>query len=327
MGATIVDCSCRNCYPNDNDVVRNPCNYRSNRVACMRVSDPNSGLEKSSVWSVWLCCLTLCLGFGFIFPSSALGEETVRVRGSYQTALSEQERTEAEIILDAGQGQVRKWLRSPVLTIVPLVDFDETAFSGAVRRINLGLPDGLKIRLRHTGTMQIPADPDYIATFNMSPSDGPASVLTIWDGREIESDIFLFFGRAPETSRFSVITRTAEFAPRLARQYAKGEVECFFNVLSKNDIIETGYIFINSDSEYAEACVYEEIIQSLGLVNDAQNSRFFSLNNSASKPDTNHDIELLRALYDPSISAGVATGDVLMVLQKNLHNQHHDSEE
>ena len=52
------------------------------------------------------------------------------------------------------------------------------------------------------------------------------------------------------------------------------------------------------------ACIYEEMVQAMGLMNDAENSAFFTFDNLAEDKPRDYDRRLLSALYDDQITNG-----------------------
>ena len=110
------------------------------------------------------------------------------------------------------------------------------------------------------------------------------------------------------------MSRSAKGAWSLSRQFVEGRTPCFFNALSLRNEITVAHIFIRGDlSEEEEmACIYEELVQAMGLLHDAPGSAYFTFDNLVAPKSNPLDWKILQALYADNIVPGT---DVDMVLR------------
>ncbi|MEL6839277.1 MAG: DUF2927 domain-containing protein [Pseudomonadota bacterium] len=120
----------------------------------------------------------------------------------------------------------------------------------------------------------------------------------------LTGSIFIFLTGLEDGITLGALTQSTR---RLSRQFAEGtETRCYFNLMSKNDELRAGFIFINNDAATPIAeCIYEEFLQTLGLLNDSQGSSIFTFDNTgAVHEDREPDFRLLEALYSDHVSPG-----------------------
>ena len=60
-----------------------------------------------------------------------------------------------------------------------------------------------------------------------------------------------------------------------------------------------------------QACIYEELVQAMGLMNDAEGSPFFTFDNLSDAKPRDFDQRLLSALYDAQVLNGDGVEKVL----------------
>jgi len=103
----------------------------------------------------------------------------------------------------------------------------------------------------------------------------------------------------------------------LQRQYLQGQGPCFYATASNNGGMINGMIFISPTeaADFVEDCVYEELVHAMGLVNDADNTPWFTFDNLPGHKPRDYDERLLRALYDPRVSTGSTVDDVVAIYE------------
>lgn len=128
---------------------------------------------------------------------------------------------------------------------------------------------------------------------------------TLFIRREvITADIFIFLVDIRTGSFFSVVLD--DHLPNLQRGFANGSNPCYFSMKSKSGQIAIAEIYINSllSAEDIDECIYEELTQAFGLVDDSQGTPYFTYDNLAGAKPGNRDWKLLKALYDPHLKPG-----------------------
>ncbi len=229
---------------------------------------------------------------------------------------------DARIILDAGEGQVRRWERSPRIAVIHQSDVDRTLFPAFTESFSSAT--GLQIGANGVEYFQLADDFAYTqepARFEAPQfSDAPPAHfgrLRIGDGVQLESDIFVFVVNKTTAAYFATLTRVITKNASLTRQFIEGSTPCFYSGFSRDNVMQFAFIFINESvaPETRLICAYEELIQSLGLLNDAQDTPYFSLTNTLEKPKTNLDLSLLAAVYDAQVRPGDPVDNVIAVFR------------
>ncbi len=89
-------------------------------------------------------------------------------------------------------------------------------------------------------------------------------------------------------------------------------------MLSNDESIHFGTILIapTIDPDMQRACIYEEMVQAMGLMNDAHESPFFTFDNLLEDKSRDYDRRLLAALYDAEVQNGDAVEKVLSIYAK-----------
>ena len=131
----------------------------------------------------------------------------------------------------------------------------------------------------------------------------------------LSANIFVFMVSPHLASHFMALTSYGRTSGSLTRGYVQGNGPCYFTVLSNGESIHFGTILIapDIDADMQRHCIYEEMVQAMGLMNDAQDSTFFTFDNLAEDKPRDYDQRLLRALYDPRIRNGDEVDEVLNI--------------
>ena len=263
------------------------------RTNCL-VPDAGAGMR------VFLFCVLTSLASHF--PSLALSEDD--------------ELGDAREILAAETGVVRKWTSSPVIAVLHTGDFDFPQFQETIQFINshTGLGIDTRVRMKDLGSVSGSLFGGTRLEYRRAQGSGTTYArIRFPDGDTLSANILVYKVDIATGALFMVLSRTAKGAWSLARQFAEGTAPCFFSAMSLRNEIEVTHIFIRDDvsEEDEKACIHEELVQAMGLLNDAPGSRFFTFDNIvAPKPDP-LDWKLLRALYSDGIAAGAGVDDVL----------------
>ena len=226
--------------------------------------------------------------------------------------------TDAAVIINAKAETVKKWRFPPRFVVVHDRPVDRDAFDETtdfIRRatgLNVPAPEYIDLSGDRLG------DRFYTAS-RYKPRRIEAGQMTtdlLIAGREdlmLSANVFVFVVSPPLASHFMVLTAWGRSSTALPRAYAEGTGPCYFNVLSNHESIQFGTILIapGMESEFTRACIYEEMVQAMGLVNDAHDSPFFTFDNLAPAKPRDYDQRLLSALYHPSVETGDAVDKVL----------------
>ncbi|WP_247226213.1 DUF2927 domain-containing protein [Yoonia sp. F2084L] len=219
-------------------------------------------------------------------------------------------------ILASERGTVRRWAYPPKLTVIHDGDPYRDQINGMVDMVNAQVPgfpgigaveffDLSQFNRRLAGNTQfrMPAA-DY---------DGVAGsiVRATFAGEQADQDlnvtgsIFIFLTGLEDGITLGALTQSTK---RLSRQFAEGgDMRCYFNVMSLNDELRAGFIFLNMDDALTPVaeCLYEEFMQTLGLLNDSQGSSVFTFDNTGTvRENREPDFQLLRALYSQDVTPG-----------------------
>ncbi|MCI4649479.1 DUF2927 domain-containing protein [Phaeodactylibacter sp.] len=105
------------------------------------------------------------------------------------------------------------------------------------------------------------------------------------------------------------IDETGTIWNKLVNTFYNTNAQCFGKVFlfDKNQI---GYGFIFLNTNIFEACLEEELVQSLGLMNDINGFQFSAFNDGAIIKMTKLDWLLFEVLYDDRIKAGMNINEV-----------------
>ncbi|MEO0913133.1 MAG: DUF2927 domain-containing protein [Pseudomonadota bacterium] len=216
-------------------------------------------------------------------------------------------------IVSSQKATVRKWMRAPRVLVIhdrePPRDFIE----GMVARISGQAPNFPGIRsVEYLDLAEFQEPLPGRARFRVKRRDVDGRVLVdsgfVFDeGRVGLADIYVFLTDIPTGLFFGALTQSG--GP-LHRRFAEGAPHsCYYNVSSLDDVLRYGMVFINSgwDRERVEACLFEEFMHTLGILNDSEDSQVFTFNDRVVDPvDRSADFALLQALYTASIKPGDA---------------------
>lgn len=212
-------------------------------------------------------------------------------------------------ILASSDGTVRKWSYAPQIAVIHDRPFPRPFFERTLARIAEAVPM-LQIAPRNIEYLDFaayPSDPYGRASFRIAHRHGRRyGVLRIHAEPPVAigAQIFVFYLSIPASTFFAVLV--GERGP-LLRQFAEGyPTECYYQLYSTQGHARFAFIHVNSriDAAAAEGCLYEEMMQSLGILNDSEGSTLFTFDNRSGEKPQARDFRLLRALYHPSVAAG-----------------------
>jgi Protein of unknown function (DUF2927) len=245
---------------------------------------------------------------------------------SVQVAVAEEKSVEDQVkeIVSSERGTVRKWTFPPEVVVIFRDDANKTTIENTLEQIS-----------KEVASFPGFVSTDYFDLRQIGPSAvGQTSIRPVVDDSEgaerisaeitfkfhdgellVKSNIFIYFTSLEEGIMFGVLSSGGTVNKSL-RGFAEGETPCYFNLLSKDDRIHIANIFIRNDTdlEVVAECIYEEVTQSMGLLEDSPGSSMFSFDNrSTVKSDRSLDFVLLRSLYDHSVRPGDSPNKVLAV--------------
>lgn len=234
-------------------------------------------------------------------------------------------------ILASDRGTVRRWAYPPKLTVIHTGDPHQDQINGMVDLVNAQVPnfpgigaveffDLTQFNRRLAGNTQF-----RMPVVDFDGIEG-SIVRALFAGEEegqdlsVTGSIFIFLTGLEDGITFGALTQSTK---RLSRQFAEGgDMRCYFNVMSKNDELRAGFIFINMDDALTPVaeCLYEEFMQTLGLLNDSQDSSMFTFDNTGIvRENREPDFQLLRALYSQGVTPGdkaQKVADVFVAMQQ-----------
>lgn len=226
--------------------------------------------------------------------------------------------TDAAVIINAKANSVKKWRYPPQFVVVHDQPVDREAFDEVTGFISqatgLDLPAPQYVDLSGDAL-----DDRFFTASRYTPrNDAPGRMTSdlLIAGREdlmLSANVFVFVVSPPLASHFMILTSYGRSSSSLPRAYVQGTGPCYFNILSNAESIHFGTILIapGLDGAFTRACIYEEMVQAMGLVNDAQDSPFFTFDNLAPAKPRDYDLRLLTALYHPSVATGDAVTKVI----------------
>ena len=220
---------------------------------------------------------------------------------------------DARAILTSDQkdGRVVRWKYAPVVVIVH--DNQENLNEAATVVREIENVTGLKIRLQ---SFRIRKDHDHGKLWLDFSSLNRSYVLYIENELGMFGQNFIFVVNRDIGSKFLLASRSAEDIPEYARQFARGEFPCFFQTRSSEGNLYYAFTMIDSQFKDVKECIYEEIMQTFGLINDAEGSEIFTFDDTPKARDRTQDHLLLKALYDDSIAPGDPIENVLKIYEK-----------
>ena len=219
-------------------------------------------------------------------------------------------------IVGSETGTIRRWAYPPKLTVIHSGDPHRDLIEELVDRVNLHVPnfpgvgavdffDLSQFQRRLAGNTQF-----RMPTKDFNGVEG-SIVRALFRGETTERDlsvtgsIFIFLTGLENGITFGALTQSDK---RLSRQFAEGgETRCYFNLMSLRDELRAGFIFINTEDAKTPVaeCIYEEFMQTLGLLNDSHGSSVFTFDNTGIvREDRDPDFRLLEALYSDQVAPG-----------------------
>ncbi len=219
-------------------------------------------------------------------------------------------------ILASERGTVRKWAYAPKVTVIHEGNAQREAITGLVDLVNGQIPNFPGVGaveffdLNQFGR-RVAGNADFrMRTTDFNGVEGSITGARFRGETEAQDilltgNIFIFLTGLENGILFGALTQSEQ---RLGRQFAEGSATpCYFNLMSRNDELRAGFIFINTDypSLPVTECLYEEFLQTLGLLNDSAGSSVFTFDNTAAvREDNIADFRLLQALYSQQVAAG-----------------------
>lgn len=227
---------------------------------------------------------------------------------------------DARVIVTAKSNTVKKWHYPPRIVVVHDQPVDRVAFAEVTNFIAsaTGLPIEQPTFVNLTDDE---FNPRFYTASRYSPrTTGPGKMtsdLLIAQTKDLQlsANIYVFMVAPPLASHFIALTAYGKFTGSLTRGYVQGNGPCYFKVLSNGESIHFGTILIapSVDPATQKSCIYEEMVQAMGLMNDAHDSEFFTFDNLLDDKPRDYDQRLLEALYDPRICNGDEVDKVLNI--------------
>ena len=271
-------------------------------IMALRHACPRSRKRKGigSRLRIFLCCILACLSSQF--PSPALSQDG--------------ELDDARRILAGEAGVVKRWRYPPEIAVLHTGEFDLAHLRKTIEFLNshAGLGIDTNARQRNLSSMEGSLFGETRLEYRRSRGDKSTIARVLFpDGETMSASIFVYKLDIASSSLFLVLSRAAKGAWSLSRQFAEGGTPCFFYAMSLRNEMRIAHIFIRDDlsGEEERACIYEELVQTMGLLHDAPGSAYFTFDNMvAPKPDP-LDWKLLAALYADDIAPGAEVEKVL----------------
>lgn len=214
--------------------------------------------------------------------------------------------TDARTILDARRGKVLKWSYTPSIAVIHSGRFDFTYLDDVLDEIRTATQmDIPAVKRVDINALEFP----FVGASNFrllrGVRDNPKDRLgrlTLGRNRPITADIFIFHLPVLEGSYLNLLSVLSNGKAGLPREYAE-KGACYFSMVGNEGRTQQARVFIgvNLTQKGQHDCIYEEVMQTMGLANDAEGTRHFTFDGLAQYVDRTNDYLLLRALYDPRI--------------------------
>ena len=230
---------------------------------------------------------------------------------------------DARTILDAHQGKVLKWGYTPTIAVIHDGQFDfdylDDVLTNIRRETKLDIVTAAVKRV-DINQLEFP----FVGNSNFRLLRGARSDpkdrlgrLTLGRNPPITADLFIFHVPVLEGSYFNLLSVLANGKAGLPRQYAEGG-HCYFSMVGNKGRTQQARVFIgtNLTKKGQQDCIYEEVMQTMGLANDAEGSSHFTFDGQVGFRDRTNDYLLLRALYDPSIAHGGPVANVVTLFDR-----------
>jgi hypothetical protein len=236
-------------------------------------------------------------------------------------SVSDEELDDVRAIINAKNGTIKRWERTPSVVVIHDHPMPGDVFAPTLeliqRATQLDMPAPQFIDL----AQNFMPDRFYSDTrFRLDlMQDGYRNHMVIGGGSAdpLDAQIFVFFLSPQIASHFMILTSVGHRNLSLQRQYLQGEGPCFYATASNSGGMINGMIFISPTeaADFVEDCIYEELVQAMGLVNDADDTPWFTFDNLPGAKPRIHDERLLRALYDPRVSTGSSVDEVVQIYE------------
>jgi hypothetical protein len=207
-------------------------------------------------------------------------------------------------IVGSTKGTVRKWTFSPKIAVIYRDDPFRSQIESEIELIRTNVPDfpGFAgIEYFDLGGIEGSLYGKALFTFADSESTGKKTGLIVIRDEmqkivhQVTADIFIYISTIEDGVLFGAII---ESSGTQQRGFAQRTGSCHYKSFSKDEEMVVGNIVL-------EGCIHEEITQALGLLNDSQNSEFFTYDNKDTYPVRyENDFKLLRALYSGNVAPG-----------------------
>ncbi len=226
------------------------------------------------------------------------------------------ELNDARRILTGEAGVVRKWQASPEIAVMHAGEFDLAHLRKTIEFINshAGLGIDANVSQRNLSSMEGSLFGETRLEYRRSGGDKSTIARVLFpDGESMSASIFVYKLDIASSSLFLVLSRAAKGARSLSRQFVEGVTPCFFYAMSLRNEIRIAHIFIRDElsEEVEKACIYEELVQVMGLLHDAPGSAHFTFDNMVAPKSDPLDWKILEALYADDVAPGANVEKVL----------------
>ncbi len=233
-------------------------------------------------------------------------------------AQAEDDLRDARVILNAKNGTIKKWSHAPRFVVVHDRPVNRPAISETIAFIRsatgLAIEDPAYVDLTQAGL-----DDRFYSGTQYEPTRGDGGHFETRFSIEAQQEIavagsmFIFMVAPHYASHLMVLSGFGRSSQGLERNYHSSPHHCFFNVMSDAKSIQFGRIVISPEQDMAAqaACIYEEMTQSMGLMQDAHDSSYFTYDNLPDEKPREYDMRLLSALYSTQVAYGDAVDKVL----------------
>ena len=230
--------------------------------------------------------------------------------------------SDVRTVLASKEGNIRKWARPPSYAVIHDGSFDQQALQTLLSRINAAT--GVGAVSRSSQVLDLSSRLDSYPTklrfklLRAHTGDLVDRVIGLADGRDrYYGEVFIFQMPLRDLTYLAALAEQGR-STRLIRELAEGRNPCFFSLYSRFDRLRHAFIFIDSglSADDLHSCLYEEVMQTMGVLRDAIGSPYFTFDNTALNQRQENDFDLLRALYDPDIPPGAPVEAVIQAFAR-----------
>lgn len=234
---------------------------------------------------------------------------------------------DVRIMISGQTNSVKKWGIDPHIVIFHDVGIDDKYVHKLVQFINQHT--GLSATFRAVPAKSELSEVEKTISFQHSSNNwwNPYGLSTLqFQGDVYEAHIFIFYVNDRTARRVMQATGGIKKFGDLGYAFFDDNVyfPCFFWTWSREKSIYASLIFIDNNQENSrqfQDCLYEELVQSFGIMADAPGTPYFTFDDVlAEKPHNNDDL-LLRALYDERIIHGDDSTAVVVVYQDLIRDR------